>query len=50
MVEITLDGVLFGGPAQRFSYYKESQMTSITPNMGPRRGGTEIKIRGFGFT
>ena len=49
MVEITLDGVLYGGPAQKFSYYKESQMMSITPNMGPKRGGTEVKIKGFGF-
>lgn len=22
---------------------------SITPNMGPKRGGTEVKIKGFGF-
>jgi hypothetical protein len=49
-VEVTLDGNLYGGPPQRFAYYKESQIASVTPNMGPKRGGTEVLIKGYGFT
>ena len=37
-VEITLDGTLFGGPSQRFNYYKEPEITSIFPSMGPIEG------------
>ena len=48
-VEVTLDGKVFGGPPQTFAYYKETQMTSIVPNMGPKKGGTQVIISGFGF-
>lgn len=49
MVEITLDGTLYGGPAQRFDYYKDPDMTGLTPGLGPIEGGTEISISGAGF-
>ena len=48
-VEITLDGTLFGGPPQRFNYYKEPEINSIFPIMGPIEGGTELTISGVGF-
>lgn len=48
-VEITLDGVLYGGPPQKFTYYKDPDITAISPNLGPIEGGTEIKIDGLGF-
>jgi len=49
-LEITLDGILFGGPAKRFNYYKDPDITDITPNLGPVDGGTEITITGYGFS
>lgn len=48
-VEITLDGMLFGGPAQRFNYYREPEINSIVPTMGPIEGGTDVTISGAGF-
>ena len=48
-VQITLDGNLYGGPPQKFTYYKEPQLTGIEPNMGPIDGGTEMRISGIGF-
>lgn len=49
-LEITLDGVLYGGPAQRFNYYKEPELTAMNPTMGPTEGGTDITIFGLGFS
>ena len=49
-LEITLDGTLYGGPPQKFTYYKEPEITGIEPNMGPIEGGTEIRLSGLGFT
>ena len=49
-LEITLDGKVVSGPFQKFYYYKETQITQVVPNMGPKRGGTEVKVKGFGFT
>lgn len=48
-LEITLDGNLFGGPPQKFSYYKEPELTAITPTLGPAEGGTHVSISGIGF-
>jgi len=47
---VTLDGEIYSGSPQRFDYYKESQILSVVPNMGPKRGGTEVKVTGFGFS
>lgn len=48
-LEITLDGTLYGGPGQKFTYYKDPEITGITPNLGPTDGGTELTISGVGF-
>ena len=48
-LQITLDGTMYGGPPQRFTYYKDPELIGITPTMGPIDGGTEISIFGSGF-
>lgn len=48
-LQITLDGTMYGGPPQRFTYYQDPDVREITPNMGPIDGGTEISIFGSGF-
>ncbi|CAI2384727.1 unnamed protein product [Moneuplotes crassus] len=48
-VEVTLDGTLNGGPPQRFNYYREPEIQSIDPILGPLQGGTQMKIKGHGF-
>lgn len=48
-LEITLDGKLYGGPPQKFYYYKDPDITGVNPIMGPIDGGTEVTISGVGF-
>jgi len=48
-LEITLDGTQYGGPPQKFTYYKEPEITAVSPNTGPVQGGTELRISGLGF-
>jgi hypothetical protein len=50
MVEVTIDGGRYiGGPAQKFSYYKDPVHLDIIPNSGPVRGGTQVRIAGTGL-
>ena len=48
-VKITLNGIEISGPEQKFIYYKEADIYSVTPNLGPVDGGTLSKIDGRGF-
>lgn len=49
-LEVTIDGGRYlGGPAQKFSYYKDPPHIDIVPNSGPIRGGTTVKVVGSGY-
>ena len=48
-LQISLDETMRGGPPQRFTYYRDPEITGITPTMGPIDGGTEVIIFGSGF-
>jgi hypothetical protein len=43
-VKITLSGHEITGPYQKFYYYKEASIKSVTPNLGPVEGGTLTHI------
>lgn len=34
----------------KFTYYVNPQIKGVTPNIGPMKGGTQVKILGEGFT
>jgi len=49
-VEITIDGGRnIEGPYQKFNYYRDPIISSISPALGPVKGGTCSKIGGSGF-
>lgn len=49
-LEITIDGGReIAGPAQKFMFYKDPKLSLISPDSGPTRGGTIVKIIGSGY-
>ena len=48
-LEITLDGRELNGPAKPFIYYKDPEITKVSPTLGPAKGGTSVTIEGVGF-
>ena len=51
LAEITIDGgTEINGPPFKFNYYKDPKLISVSPNSGPTKGGTRVKILGEGFT
>jgi hypothetical protein len=49
-IEITMNGVDFDGPKRKFYYYVETNLWSVTPQLGPVEGGTLVKLQGGDFT
>jgi len=47
--EVSLNGVDWSTTGQTFTYYKEPQITNLTPDAGPASGGTEVFIQGNNF-
>jgi hypothetical protein len=48
-ISITLNGKEFHETKVKFTYYIDPVMKSVTPNIGPIKGGTVSKILGEGF-
>lgn len=48
-ISITLNGKEITDSRQKFTYYIDPTIKSITPFLGPIRGGTHSKLRGEGF-
>ena len=50
-LEVSIDSGLETSESDtKFSYYREPQVTSVEPPLGPVTGGTTVVIRGRGFT
>lgn len=49
-VQITLNNKDLSGPMQKFSYYKDTVIRSITPIYGPQSGNTTVNVTGSDFT
>ncbi len=48
-VSITLNQRDVAGPVQKFTYYIDPPINSVTPNKGPMKGGTMSRLKGKGF-
>lgn len=49
-VSITLNGKEISGNAKiKFYYYVNPSIASVTPNIGPMKGGTLSRLWGYGF-
>ena len=49
-VEVSIDGGLETSKSDvKFSYYRVPQVTSVSPELGPVKGGTLVTVHGSGF-
>lgn len=48
-ISITLNGKEISESKLKFVYYIDPQIKSITPALGPLKGGTVSKLKGLGF-
>lgn len=49
-LQITLNNHDLNGPIQKFYYYKDTYVKSITPIYGPKSGKTVVTLNGMDFT
>lgn len=47
---MTLDGHYVANSTNKFKYYIQPQIFSVSPGLGPMVGGTDIVITGKGFS